>query len=351
MTDKDIILIVEDSQVNSEILLHLMTRHGYQVWTAESGQAALDLLETSSPDLILLDIMLPVMDGYALCRQLKQDKRTKNIPVIFISALNETENKLVGFEVGAVDYITKPFHHDEVLARVATQLKIFRLQQQLKEQNRQLDLERQNSESLLCNVLPAKVAQELLKTGCCQPQTFDHVTVSFIDIISFTRISSELAPEFIIEELNEIFTGFDQISDKHHCERMKTIGDAYFFVCGVPKSNEDHAYNVVSATIDMVAFLEERNKNTKQQWQVRVGVHSGKVVGGIVGSKKYLYDIFGDTVNIASRMEGLSPPMRVNISKTTNDLLQNRFRTTKRKEVHVKGKGLLSTYLVDDCKS
>ncbi len=351
MTDKYSVLIVEDSPVNREILLHLMTRHDYQAWTAESGQTALKLLEKESPDLILLDIMLPEMDGYALCRQLKQDKRTSGIPVIFISALNETKDKLVGFKVGGVDYITKPFNHDEVLARVATQLKISQLQHQLEEQNKQLDLERQKSESLLCNVLPIKVAQELLKTGCCQPQSFEQTTVSFIDIISFTDIATRLSPEYIIGELNEIFTGFDQISDKNNCERMKTIGDAYLFACGVPEKNRDHAYNVALAALEMVAFLEERNKHTDQQWHVRAGVHSGQVVGGIVGSTKYLYDIFGDTVNIASRMEEHSPPMRVNISESTHTLLQGKLSATKRKNVHVKGKGQLSMYLLDNYNS
>jgi len=348
MTDDYIILIIEDSRVNRKILSNLMTDNGYQVWIADSGNAALELLTTQSPDLILLDVMLPVMDGYTLCRQLKHSRQTKGIPVIFISALSETENKLAGFEAGGADYITKPFHHDEVLVRVATQLKMSRLQHQLEEQNKQLDLERQKIESLLCNVLPTKVAQELLKTGSCQPQSFDQVTVSFVDIVSFTTISSELSPEFIIEELNDIFTGFDQISDNNNCERMKTIGDAYLFVCGVPEDNRDHACNVVLAATEMITFLKERNKCTEQQWKVRVGIHSGKVVGGIVGSKKYLYDIFGDTVNLASRLEELSSPMRVNISKTTNTLLQGRFSTTKRRDVDVKGKGLLSTYLVDD---
>ncbi len=347
MTEEYIVLIIEDSQVNREILFNLMTRHGYQVWVAKNGEAALDLLKTKSPDLILLDVMLPTMEGYTLCRQLKRNRQTKGIPVIFISALSETENKLAGFAAGGADYITKPFHHDEVLARVATQLKMSRLQHQLEEQNKQLDLERQKIKSLLCNVLPTQVAQELLETGSCQPQSFDQVTVSFVDIVSFTTISSGLSPEFIIKELNEIFTGFDQISDKNNCERMKTIGDAYLFVCGVPKDNRDHACNVVSAAIEMIAFLKERNNRTEQQWKVRVGIHSGKVVGGIVGSKKYLYDIFGDTVNLASRLEELSPPMCVNISETTKALLQDKFHTTKRTDTDVKGKGRMSMYLVD----
>ncbi len=347
-TEKEIILIVEDSSVNRKLLSNLLTRHGYQVWSTENGQAALETLKQGLPDLIALDIMMPVMDGYELCRLLKKDKRTRDIPVIFISSLNETENKLTGFRAGGVDYITKPFHHEEVLARFSTHLKLSRLQHQLAEQNRQLKQEQQKTESLLLNVLPVQVARELIATGNYQPRTFDQVTVCFTDIIAFTSTASSLTPEFIIGELNDIFTGFDQIAEENDCERIKTMGDAYLFTCGVPEENKAHAFNVVKTAKAIINFLEQRNKSSKQQWQIRVGMHSGQVVSGIVGSKKYLFDIFGDTVNIAARMEELSLPMQINISEATHILLKDRFTFTRRSGIEVKGKGKLSMYLVED---
>lgn len=348
MTKTEIILIVEDSLVNRTILSKLLTRQGYQVWGADCGQAALDILEQGLPDLIALDIMMPNMDGYTLCRELKKNPRTSAIPVIFISSLDGTKNKLTGFQAGGVDYITKPFHPEEVLARFSTHLKLSRLQHQLAEQNRQLKEEKQKTESLLLNVLPVQVARELIETGTYQPRTFDQVTVCFTDIIAFTSTASSLTPEFIIEELNDIFTGFDQISKENDCERIKTMGDAYLFACGVPEADKNHAINVVLAAKAMINFLKNRNKSSKQQWQIRVGIHSGQVVSGIVGSKKYLYDIFGDTVNIAARMEELSLPMQINVSEATYMLLQNHFTFTKRCDIEVKGKGKLSMFLVDD---
>ena len=348
MTEKEIILIVEDSPVNLRLLSNLLTREGYQVWATENAQAALDTLAQGLPDLIVLDIMMPDMDGYTLCRRLKNDARTKDIPVIFISSLNETENKLTGFKAGGVDYITKPFHHEEVLARFSTHLKISRLQNQLAEQNKQLKKEQQKTESLLLNVLPIQVARELIDTGTCLPRSFDQVTVCFADIIAFTATTSVLSPEFVIGELNDIFTKFDHIAEKNRCERIKTMGDAYLFACGVPVKNKQHAFNVVQTALEMVHFLKERNKSSKQQWQIRVGMHSGKVVSGIVGSKKYLYDIFGDTVNIAARMEELSLPMQINISEATHTLLQDHFTFTRRSGIEVKGKGKLAMYLVGD---
>lgn len=346
--EKGTILIVEDSDVNRVILQNLLVRNGYTAWTMGSGHEALEKLEQELPDLIVLDIMMPGMDGFALCEQIKQNEQAKAIPVIFISSLDQTEDKLAGFEAGAVDYITKPFQPAEVLARFSTHLKLCRLQRELKERNRQLEEEKQKSEALLRNVLPAKVAEELIETGRCRPLSFDAVTVCFIDIIEFTRTASNLEAKLVISELNDIFTAFDAISEKYECERMKTIGDAYLFVCGVPETIEDHASRVVCAAREMVAFLQQRNQGSTLKWEVRVGIHSGGLVGGIVGTEKYLYDIFGDTVNIASRMEKLAPPMHINLSESAYLLTRDQFSFIERGVMDVKGKGRMPMYLIDE---
>lgn len=333
------ILIVEDSPVNQELLSRILTKTHYRVLVAGSGEAALEQTETVLPDLIVLDIMLPGMDGYAICRQLKNDARTKDIPIIFISSLDATEDKVGAFEAGGVDYITKPFHPGEVLSRIHTHLQICCLQHELEEKNQQLRAEKQKSETLLRNVLPERVGRELLATGCCAPQLFTDTTVCFADIVDFTVASSALAPEVIIHELNEIFTAFDRISLEYKCERMKTIGDAYLFACGVPEPDSNHAANVARASMEMIEFLENRNHNSEYCWDIRVGINSGPLVGGVVGTEKYLYDIFGDTVNIAARMEELASPMRPNVSSTSYDLLKDNFHFSEGTDVEMKGKG------------
>ncbi len=345
---EETILVVEDSDVNRGLLANILLKHGYRVLQTDNGRSALRVLEENQPDLLLLDILMPDMDGYSLCSRIKQNKLTRDIPVIFISGLDGVESKLTGFELGCVDYITKPFQVAEVLARCATQLKIGKIQHQLEEQNLQLEAERKQSEDLLLQVFPSQVARELIDGGDCSPRLFKDVTVCFVDIVGFTTVSSSLAPEFLIDELNDIFTGFDQIAVQYQCERIKTIGDAYLFCCGVPEENREHAENVVLAARDMVVFLHNRNVSAKRQWQVRVGVHSGELVAGLVGSRKNLYDIFGDTVNIASRMEEHSLPMHVNISETTYALLSSEFSFTKRCDVDVKGKGEVSMYFLED---
>ena len=348
-TEQEIILVVDDSSPNRDILSLLLTGHGYRVWEAKGGHSALAVIEQQGiPDLMIVDIMMPGMNGYELCRKFKADEQTSAVPVIFITALSETRDKLEGFKAGGIDYITKPFQLDEVLVRIATHLKLCRLQHQLEEQNIQLEEERRKTESLLHNVLPVQVGRELMETGTYQPRSFDQATVCFIDIVNFTAAAATLEPEIIISELNDIFTGFDRIAGANSCERIKTIGDAYLFVCGLPEENPEHACNVVQATLQMIDFLEKRNAQSARQWQVRIGVNSGRLVGGIVGSEKYLYDIFGDTVNIAARMEKLSLPMQINISDATCELLHDRFVLRKRERTEVKGKGEVTMYFVGD---
>ncbi len=207
--------------------------------------------------------------------------------------------------------------------------------------------ERQKSEKLLLNILPKKVADTLKKYGKTEPESFPEVTMYFSDIVSFTSTSNNLDPKFLIEELNDIFTMFDNIMESHGCERIKTIGDAYMGVCGLPAPNENHAENIARAAVDIVAALEERNKTAQQSWRIRVGINTGRVTGGVVGIKKYIYDVFGDTVNTASRMESNSEPMRINVSNTTYEILKDKFDFEKREPVEVKGKGVFQMYFLN----
>jgi adenylate cyclase len=207
--------------------------------------------------------------------------------------------------------------------------------------------ERKKSEKLLLNILPKKVAQRLKKYGKSESERFDEVTVYFSDVVNFTQTSANLEPDFLISELNDIFTLFDNIMEKYDCERIKTIGDAYLAVCGMPHPVEDHAYKMVCAAREIREVLNERNKTRTVQWSIRIGIHTGSVVGGIVGIKKYIYDVFGDTINTASRMESNSEPMHINVSQTTFEKLDNRMVTQKRERLEVKGKGALQMYFVD----
>ena len=207
--------------------------------------------------------------------------------------------------------------------------------------------EKEKSDRLLLNILPAKVADDLKRTGQTIPESFPDVTVLFSDLVGFTRLASVLDPKALIDELNDIFTAFDNVIEKHGCERMKTIGDAYLAVCGIPEANENHAENIARSAIGIRDYMKDRNKRSKMKWGIRIGIHTGKVVGGVVGVKKYIYDVFGDTINTASRMESNSEPMKINVSETTHQILKHKYVFLLRELVDVKGKGRMKMYFLE----
>ena len=225
-------------------------------------------------------------------------------------------------------------------------LKLAEANIKLLESNEIIEQERQRSEKLLLNILPKKIAEELKENGCAKPECFENVSVMFSDIVGFTRISEKMEPSVLIGELNELFTGFDRIVRSCGCERIKTIGDAYMCVCGMPEKNDSHAINIIGAALKIVEYLNKRNKTAPLKWNIRIGIHSGKVVGGVVGTEKYIYDIFGDTINMASRMESNSEPMKINVSETTFNLASESFSFTERPRREIKGKGNAGMYFV-----
>jgi len=213
---------------------------------------------------------------------------------------------------------------------------------------KELELARAKSDALLLNVLPAKIVEDLKQKGTTTPERFDRVTVLFSDLVNFSGISNRLSPEVLVGELNDLFAAFDDIVKRYHCERIKTIGDAYLCVCGMPRPHPRHTERILEAAQEMVAFIRERNRSHSPSWQIRIGVHSGSVVGGIVGTQKYIYDVFGDTINIAHRLEQHSVPMHINVSEATFSLARGSFRFSRRGPVEVKGIGTMPMYFLED---
>lgn len=219
--------------------------------------------------------------------------------------------------------------------------------QRKKRDNAIIAREKAKVEELLLNILPVKVVNDLKEKGSTQPEGFENVSVFFSDIVGFTKASATMDPDELISELNDMFTAFDDIFVRHECERIKTIGDAYMAVCGMPVRNEKHAENIVNAAVDVIRYLNERNATHQHKWNIRIGINSGRAVGGIVGVRKYLYDVFGDTVNTASRMESNSEVMRINVSENTYHLLKDKYNFTERPPLEVKGKGLMNMYFLE----
>ena len=233
----------------------------------------------------------------------------------------------------------------ENTAKVESEAMLASYSKLVEEKNRQLAKETRRAEQILLNVLPQKTIQQLREFGRTIPERFDAVSVLFLDFVGFTKKANQMSTDEVFSELNQIFTAFDEIVDHFQCERIKTIGDAYLAVCGMPHEDPNHAKNIASVALEMIRYLESRNAEHTSQWTCRIGIHSAPVIGGVVGRKKYIYDIFGDGVNRASRMESLSMPMRINVSQETRDLLGDAFELEAR-GLWTLGIGSISMYYI-----
>ena len=529
------ILVVDDTPDNLRLLIRILQKQGYKVRPVTNGFSALEAIQSSPPDLILLDIMMPDLDGYELCQKLKAEQQFSQIPIIFLSAIEEGINKAKAFEVGGSDYITKPFQMKEVLARVSNQLAVRSLQIQLQEKNQKLTeqnvqlhqeiaerrqvemetrlllratqaisksenfesaidlilrlicetiewnlgeawipssdgqvlkcalgryasdlsfsefrqtscqlsfqpgvgmpgriwlgqqsewiddvstapeqvflrsqiaanvglkaafgvpiladnqvlavlifyrdknlecqprllelvsavatqlgaliqrkqaeeslrLQQKQTERLLLNILPKPIAERLQKEQKLIADHFDEVSVLFADLVGFTEFSARKTPTQLVEILNGIFCDFDRLSESHGLEKIKTIGDAYMVVGGLPTAREDHGRAIALLALEMQSALTQFNLKIGESFQLRIGIHSGSVVAGIIGISKFSYDLWGDTVNVASRMESNGMPGKIQVTGATYERLKEQFIFEERGMIEVKGKGKMLTY-------
>jgi len=219
------------------------------------------------------------------------------------------------------------------------------------QQKEEIEIEKQKSEKLLFNILPVSIAGELRENGFATPKSFDSVTVLFTDFLGFTQVAERISPQELIETLNECFSAFDEIAMRHHLESIKTIGDAYMCAGGVPVGNTTHAFDAVRAALEIQAFIKGWNQRRcaegKPDIQLRIGIHTGPVIAGVVGIRKFVYDIWGDAVNVASRMESSGEAGKINISGGTYEIVKNTFTCVHRGKIEAKNKGMIDMYFVE----
>ncbi|MGB5664046.1 adenylate/guanylate cyclase domain-containing protein, partial [Eudoraea sp.] len=223
----------------------------------------------------------------------------------------------------------------------------------VKKTNKIIEEEKNRSENLLLNILPDETALELKQFGKVKAKKFESVTVMFTDFKSFTSYSQNLSPELLVKTVDYYFSKFDTIMEKYGLEKIKTIGDAYMCAGGLPFPTEDHPYKMVQAAFEVAQVMEETKLKPPKDivpFDVRIGINTGGIVAGVVGTKKFAYDIWGDTVNVAARMESLSEPGRVNVSQSTYLLIKDRYTCEHRGQIHVKNKGMMDMYFVNEKK-
>ena len=221
----------------------------------------------------------------------------------------------------------------------------------LEEKNNRIITEQKKSEALLLNILPHSIAEELKKNGAAEAKRHQNVTVLFSDFVNFSQITAKKDPKSLVADLDYCFKAFDAIIEKNKLEKIKTIGDAYMCAGGLPVATKDHAHRIIQAAIEMQAFLKEwelaNEPKNEVVFKARIGIHTGPIVAGVVGDKKFAYDIWGDTVNIASRMESSAEGGRINVSSTTYDLLKADYKFTARGSIDAKNIGALKMYFLE----
>ena len=340
------ILAVDDDPMNRDMLRRRLEKLGYDVTEAATGREALTKVKDGNFDLILLDILMPDLDGFQTLEFIKADPRLKHIPVIMLTALDDVDSTVRCIEAGAEDCVPKPFNPVILRARLTASLEKKRLRDQEQAFLAQLQIERTKSERLLLNVLPKAIAERLKAGQRTIVDSFIDSTVLFADIVGFTRIAAKQSPQRTVQLLNEIFSSFDRIAEQHELEKIKTIGDAYMMVSGVPLIRNDHAEVCADAAFEILEAVRAFNRRHQLDWAIRIGMNSGPVVAGIIGTKKFAYDLWGDTVNIASRMESHGKPGHIQVSEVTKKLLESRYDFQAMGVIDIKHSAPMPTYLL-----
>ncbi|RQQ05782.1 response regulator [Burkholderia stagnalis] len=354
------ILIVDDLEANVLLLEQILRRAGYVNVSSTMDAAEVHALHRAHRyDLILLDLQMPGTDGFQVMESLKALEADNYLPVIVITA--QPAHKLRALEAGAKDFISKPFDLAEVLMRVRNMLEVRVLNRTLREQGDELKrlyakvvAEQKVSERLLLNMLPYPIAQRLKADLDEMPERFPQViadrfpevSVLFADIVDFAGFAAGMSAEQLVEMLNDIFTEFDAIADRRGLEKIKTIGDAYMAAAGLPEPVADHAARAAHMALDMIDAMARFNALRGGNLQLRIGINSGEVVAGVIGKRKFIYDLWGKAVNLASRMESQGVAGRVQVTDATRERLGAAFVCEARGTIAAKGIGELNTWFL-----
>jgi adenylate cyclase len=277
---------------------------------------------------------------------LKSDRRFREIPVIMISALSELDSVVRCIEAGADDYLAKPFDPTLLRARVGSSLEKKHMRDREREMVEALRIEKERSETLLLNILPKGIVTRLNRGETVIADQRSNVTILFADLIAFTKLSSRLSAGDLVRLLNGLFSEFDRLALDLGVEKIKTVGDAYMAAGGLPEPRADHAHAVADMALAMIETVERMNCDLPVPLQMRIGIHSGDVVAGVIGTHKFVYDIWGDAVNIASRMESHGVANRIQVSAATHRHIHERFRLEPHGTVDIKGKGPMETFIL-----
>jgi adenylate cyclase len=348
------ILVVDDSRTLRRILIRELNSLGFQnILEAADGVEAIATVRSKSIDLMLLDMEMPELDGLGVLTELKSDDTYKSLPIIVISGADQFEKTIKCIEIGAEDYLPKPFDPILLRARIFSSLEKKRLRDldqkhlaMLNHEKELLEVEQLKTEKLMLNILPRPIADRLKRGEKNISGSYPDVTILFSDLVGFTKMSSQTSATDLVKLLNDLFTRFDKRADALGVEKIKTIGDAYMAVAGLPIPRPDHAQLCAELALGMFDDLKAFNQENGKELDMRIGLNSGPVVAGVIGFTKFSYDLWGNTVNTASRMESTSKPGRVQVSPATYEAIKDDFTLEDGGLMECKGLGEILTHLL-----
>ena len=359
MVANSCVLVVDDSRTLRRILVRELNTLGLtNIIEAGDGIEAVEVVKSKTVDLMLLDMEMPELDGLGVLQALKSDEAYKQLPIIVISGADQFDKTIKCIEIGAEDYLPKPFDPILLRARIFSSLEKKRLRdldqkhlEMLNKEKELLEFEQMKTEKLMLNILPKPIAERLKKGEKNISGSYPEVTILFSDLVGFTKMSSQKSAADLVKLLNDLFSRFDKRGENLGLEKIKTIGDAYMAVGGLPIPRSDHAEIVADMALGMFEDLAAFNAENNAELNMRIGLNSGPVVAGVIGFTKFSYDLWGNTVNTASRMESTSLPGRIQVSPATQEALHDRFVLEERELMECKGLGQIMTHFLNGRKS
>jgi adenylate cyclase len=340
------VLIVEDNPTYQKILVNKLQKLNFIPEVAGDGEEALKILKKEAFDLILLDVMMPKLNGVETLKTIKQDPILRHIPVIMISALEEVESTVECIELGAEDYLHKPFNPTFLEARVNASIERKLMHDKEESHRREIEREKKRSEEILKAIFPLPIYEQLKNNQEIAPCKYDDVAVLFADVVSFSRFCEIHNPVEIVNDLKEWVAKLEQIAIDHNCMPVKTIGDAMMVTAGLMDDQDNPEKRLVECALAM----KEASPQLKSKWKLRIGIHSGPVVAGVIGNKGYSFDIWGDTVNTSFRIQGAGQNDAVNVSREVWNKIEPYFVGVPMGTVFLKTKGDTPLYEVLESK-
>jgi len=336
------VLIVDDDALTRRALDRSLSKLGHRVTQIASGEEALALLEREPYDLVLLDVVMPGLNGYEVLERIKQHPRLHEIPVVMISGLDDMDSVARCVELGAEDYLIKPAHSTLLRARVDASLARKLARDRENRYRDRIEDEGRRADRLLSAIFPLQVIEELKETRTVKPRVHDDVAVLFCDVAGFTAYCGTHAPEQVVAGLQRMVESLEAISARHGLEKIKTIGDAFLATAGLLGDSGRPVARCVDAAREIVRAVPAQPSG----WQVRVGIHVGSVMAGVVGHQQYGFDVWGDTVNTASRVQALGEPGVVTLSAEARQRVTDHCETASLGYHAIKGKGELELFRV-----